>query len=88
MQEIDNIIEKYRDKGRLTSIEKTGEMIEKVLSVLSTIINLNIPQIKVSFELLFDYAINNKIPLKQQDYWQNIILDFKCKEFEEMEDKK
>lgn len=64
--------------------EKVRNTIEDVLCILQSSAD-DKKKIKVCFEILFDFGVLNDIQMVQQNYWQKILLDWKCKEFEEKE---
>ena len=78
------LINRFKDIKPPTFNEKLSCCIEDCLSVLTPIIKSDLRN-RVVFECLFDFAILNKLELKQQSYWQKVLLDAKCTEFEEKE---
>lgn len=78
------LITKYSSIHQPTIEEKTADTIEDVLCVLQTTLKDD-KKIRIAYEILFDFAIINGLNIKQKEYYQKILLDWKCTELEEKE---
>lgn len=69
-----DLINKYKNIKPPTFEQRTGILINEML------------EIKVrEIEQLFDFAIINNLEIDKREYFQGLILNFKCEELEEKE---